>query len=133
MNHQRPQKIVVLGGVIFEDWGRSVRTILPDGAVVVGAPQDNDSYRATARRLGYGTHVALQNRDHELCHSLLSALLGLRMSPTLAGVARGEEPDALRHAEEAMVLATQKFARMAGVDLMDAAARLGAAVPDDRL
>lgn len=118
----RPDEVLVLGATVFEIWPDCVRTILPDGGVVVGAPQDNESYRATAFRLGYGADTAAMCRDHEAAHSWICALLGLPASPTLSVVAHCEPGGGLTCAEEDLVLALQRFCRLAGIDLM---ARMG--------
>lgn len=57
------------------------------------------------------------SRAHEVTHSLLAHWLGLPESPTMRGVADGSYwPE--WEAEEAAVLGVQRFARMAGVDLL---------------
>lgn len=114
----RPEQILVLGGTVVEVWGDSLRTILPDGATVPAAPQDNDAYRATAARLGYGDDTLRMCLEHEAAHSAVCAWLGLTESPTLGRVARGQGSTAVTDAEEDMVLAIQRFCRASGIDLL---------------
>lgn len=92
-------------------------TRLHDGATVPARPQDTAEYRARAAALGYGDDVLSMSREHELTHSLLAQWLGLIESPTLRGVAAGAFWPHWQ-AEEAAVLGIQRFARMAGVDLI---------------
>lgn len=95
---------------------------LPGVGVVEARPHDDDEYRARAVALGYGADTLAMSRDHELVHSLLAGWLGLPESPTLRGVA---DQRFWPHwqAEEAAVLGVQRFARMAGVDLVGLAER----------
>lgn len=93
------------------------RTVFADGAHVDALPQDDDAYIARAEALGYGGDTLAMSREHELLHSLIAHWLGLPESPTLRGVATGNYwPN--WHAEECAVLALQKYANAAGVDLM---------------
>lgn len=62
------------------------------------------------------------NREHDLTHSLLARALGLPHSPTLHDVAHGRAASDLHAIEEEAVLALQRFARAAGVDLVATAA-----------
>lgn len=112
--------VYVLGGTVFEVWPDSVRTILPDGYTVPAAPEDTPEYRATAERLGYGTDTLAMSRDHEALHNWLCHALGLQYSPTMARVAHGLGGSDLTALEEDIVLAIQRFARAAGVDVMAA-------------
>lgn len=84
---------------------------------VPAMPECTPYQAASAKALGYGDDLARASREHELAHSLLAVLLGLPESPTLHGVARGRHWQHWR-AEEAAALALQRFARMAGVDLV---------------
>lgn len=63
------------------------------------------------------------SRDHELGHALLAHWLGLPHSPTLKGVASGRYWPHWQ-VEESAVLALQRYARLAGVDLATLAGRL---------
>lgn len=96
-------------------------TRYPDGTVDA-RPQSDETYSARAQALGYGSDTLAMSRDHEICHSLLAFWLGLPHSPTLMGVARGEHWPHWQ-AEEAAILAVQRYARAAGVDLQDIAAK----------
>lgn len=89
---------------------------------VPARPQDDDEYRARAAALGYGDDTLAMSRDHEMVHHILAAVLGLPYSPTLMGVATGRFCEHWQ-AEEAAVLGVQRFARLAGVDLLAVAAK----------
>lgn len=92
---------------------------LPSGATVPGAPEDTDGYRATAHRYGYGEDTLQLCKDHEVMHVALSDWLGLPISPTMHFVSTGDDSEvALRGLEEAAVLAIQRYARAAGIDLI---------------
>jgi hypothetical protein len=95
-------------------------TRLADGAEIPARAQEDNAYIERALLLGYGTDTAAMSREHEVCHSLLAAWLGLPESPTLRGVADGSFWPHW-HLEEAAVLAIQAFARAAGVDLVEVA------------
>lgn len=114
----RPARILTFGRTVVQVWPDSVVTILPGGEQVFAAAQDNDAYRETAQRLGYGSDTVRMSRDHEVLHSAVAAWLGLWESPTLGRVARGEGDTALTGLEEDVVLAIQRFCNAAGVDLM---------------
>lgn len=113
----------MFGNTVVQVWPGCLFTILADGKRVAAAPQDNDAYRATARRLGYGPDTARMSRDHEILHTLLCHLLGLPESPTLRRVADGLGDSPLTDLEEDMVCATQAFLNRAGIDLLDVLAR----------
>lgn len=122
----------VPGGVV-ELNGHGLTTTRLRGLVPVDAvPHDTDEYRARARSLGYPDDDAgllRMSREHELCHSLLAGWLGLPCSPTMRGIAlrtAGTGPwFAGWRAEEACVLAVQRFARVCGVDLVALATKAG--------
>lgn len=121
---RRPDAVLTFGRTVVEIWDRDcVRTTLPDGAEVVAAPEPTASYRAQAERLGYGTDSMRMCVDHEVLHSALAAWLGLSESPTLGRVARGQGDSDLTGMEEDAVLALQRFANAAGVDLLARLAR----------
>lgn len=86
--------------------------ILPCGLVVESRPHDTESYRATARELGYGDgqDAALRMaQEHDALHALLTAWLGIPESFSLR-VAAGADPDSeIAAIEEAAVLAVQKL------------------------
>jgi hypothetical protein len=119
----RPLASLRIGHSTFEVWPDSLRTILPDGSQVTAAPEDTAAYRERARLMGYGDDTFRMSLDHELAHSLVADLLGLDESPALLRVAHGEGPTAETNLEEDAVLALQRFAVAAGVDLLSAAAR----------
>jgi hypothetical protein len=114
--------ITLAGAAIHLHENGDTTTLYPDGALVEACAQDSDVYRATARAHGYGEDTALLSREHELCHGLLAAMLGLPHSPTLWAVAHGTD-DPTGPLEEAAVLAVQRFARAVGASLVEAAQR----------
>lgn len=106
---------------VFEET-RYLETVFCDGAKVPAAPQDNDEYRATAARLGYGTDTWRMCREHEIAHTVVCEAFGLPHSPTLWAVAHGHKngiPDSPGEmaAEEALVLAYQAWCLVRGVRL----------------
>jgi hypothetical protein len=117
-----------VGAVVVERWCRLgdvvwwsddagyCHTEFPDGARAIARPQDDGSYRDTARRLGYGDDTAAMSREHELCHSLLAYLAHLAdpslppHSPALWDAAHGYGGGEDRHwEEEERVLAFQEW------------------------
>jgi hypothetical protein len=116
----RPARVLTYSnGTIIQVWPDCVRTILPDGSEVVAAPQDNDAYRATAERLGYGADVRRMCFEHEILHSWVAAHFGLPESPTLGRVARGQGDTSLTGLEEDAVCALARLANAAGVTLLE--------------
>lgn len=111
-------QVLTFGETLVQVWPDCVRTILPGGAIVMAAPQDNDAYRATAGHLGYGEDTARMCAEHEAAHTAICAWLGLAESPTLRQVAHGRPDTFISGVEEDVVLALQRFARAAGVDLL---------------
>jgi hypothetical protein len=91
-------------------------TILPSGVEIPATPHDTDAYRTTARDHGYGADTLALCQEHELMHVALAAWLGLPVSPTLQAVASGDVTP-VADAEEAAVMAVQRYARAVGVDL----------------
>lgn len=66
------------------------------------------------------------SREHEITHHLLTKWLGLDYSPTFSALARGEyEREEIWKAEEAAVLAIQRFANLVGQNLLAVAAGEG--------
>lgn len=75
-------------------------------------PRHGPEDEARARALGYAD-VADMTFDHDRLHSLLAWALIRGASPVLRAVAGGPPvPDELAEAEEAMVLAVQRFAAL---------------------
>lgn len=96
-------------------------THLQEG-VVLAYPEDNQEYKNRARDLGYGDDVLGVSRDHEIVHSLLAKWLGLPASPALSLAAAGRpSKNTFTGAEEAAVLAIQRFAKMMNVSILDIA------------
>jgi hypothetical protein len=99
-------------------WGCAVH--LPFGRILPAAPQDNDAYRATAKRLGYGDDTLWMNQEHDACHAALANLVGLPMSPVLSTVAGRPVHGPVEHGlEEDAAMALQRWARSIGVDLRE--------------
>jgi hypothetical protein len=106
-------------------------TLYGDGRFVKAWPGDSAEDRARAVSLGYAKDDASltwdslvqMSREHEAGHAVLAHILGLPHSPTLKGVADGRYWPHWQ-AEEAAVLGLQRYARMAGVDLVDVARRI---------
>lgn len=93
--------------------------------MVLAEHEEQPGQAETAAGLRYPDAQSM-NRDHDLMHSLLAHWLGLPASPTLIQVADGQFGSDIAAAEEAAVLAVQRFANLAGVDLQAVAARAGA-------
>lgn len=124
----RPFALPVPGGVLELHAHGLTTTRYPGLPPVDACAQDSDEYRARAVSLGYGDDTARMSREHELGHALLAHLLGLASSPTMYGIAlhgaaEGPYWPAWRD-EEACVLALQRYARSAGVDLVARAVAL---------
>jgi hypothetical protein len=114
--------VLRFGATTVEVYPDSTRIIFPDDAEIVGAPQDTDAYRATARQYGYGDDTLTLCQEHEVMHIALTHWLGIE-SVTMR-VLRGEaDVQALSDLEEAAVLAVQRFARAAGVNLIEVLCR----------
>lgn len=118
----RPFALPVPGGVFEVHSHPFCSTRYPGLPPVDACPHDTDEYRARAISLGYRSDTAAMSREHEAAHHLLASLLGLPNSPTMYGIAlhaAAEGPfwPAWGH-EEAAVLALQRYARSAGVDLV---------------
>lgn len=109
-------KQTLTNGTVVEILATGSRIVLPDGEVVEGAPQDTDSYRATADRLGYNTILAMC-QDHDPLHALLCNWLGLPSSYALRVAAGLDTESPFSRAEEEAVLAVQRFMRLTKVAL----------------
>lgn len=99
-------------------------TRLPDGSTVLADHSAQAGQQQTAEWLGYATATGM-NREHDAAHSLLAHVLGLAYSPTLWDVAHDIQASDLHRIEEDAVLSLQRFAQAVGVDLIEAARRLG--------
>ena len=93
------------------------RVTLASGTVVVGCPHDTEEYRATAASLGYGDDTVAMCRDHDPLHQALCSWLGVGESFALRCAAGERREDELSAAEEAAVMAVQRFAKLAGARL----------------
>jgi hypothetical protein len=122
-----PFAVRVPGGVLEMHPGGLTCTRFPGLPPVDACPHDTDEYRARAASLGYGADLARMSRDHEATHSLLARWFELPWCPVLRGIAEGrheafvagDEPiPELAGAVEAAVLAVQRYAMLAGVDLV---------------
>lgn len=90
-------------------------TVLPNGVIVYGSHEVQPGQAETAAE--YGLEPEEMNRTHDLAHSLLAYWLGLRCSPSLQAAAEGQRYPHWRE-EEAAVLALQRFAKAANIDLL---------------
>lgn len=111
---------LTLGTTCVNLYQEGIDTVFQDGTNVWAEPQDEDNYRATAERLGYGNNTLAMCQDHELAHTVLAVLMGLDYSHTLWGVAHGAYWPHYRD-EEAAVLAFQTYCQKAGCRVLDIA------------
>ena len=116
---KRPLSRMEFGANVIEVWPDSVTTYLPDGVSVVAAAEDTDQYRETAEKLGYGSNTVRMMRDHEISHTALCHLLGLPESLVMSVVGHGDPDTYLTGLEEDLIMALQRFAMAAGIDLFD--------------
>jgi len=112
-------QLIQFDSTLIEVHADSTRITFADGTVVTGAPEDTDSYRATAERHGYGADTLQLCKEHEVLHIALCHWLGID-SPTMRLVRHGDDArlHRLNRLEEDAVLAVQKFAKAAGIDLV---------------
>jgi hypothetical protein len=89
-----------------------VYTTFHDGRILEAAPNYDAESINRARELGYSGDVLAMTRDHDPLHTRLCTCLIGQESPALLGALDGVEPGELEHAEEAMVLAAQKFLQL---------------------
>ncbi|MGD9613829.1 MAG: hypothetical protein AB7H90_01380 [Alphaproteobacteria bacterium] len=101
-------------GSIIEVLPTGSRVTLSTGEAVYGEPHDTESYRQTARDLGYGDDVLSMAKDHDPLHAWLAAALGLPDSPALRSAIGLEPASEVTAAEEQAVMAIQRFCRLAG-------------------
>lgn len=106
-----------LGKTCLDIYDDGIVTVFPGVGDLEACPQDNDEYRATALRLGYGGDLLLMCQEHEATHTLLAVMMGLPRSPTLFGVVTGNFWPHYR-TEEAAVLAFQANCRATGVSIL---------------
>lgn len=109
-----------LGDALVEIGSDAVVTTFADGASVSAAIAEQPGQAEIAARLGIT--VAAMNRGHDLAHSLLAVLLGLRASPTLHAVAHGRTWPQW-WVEEHAVLGLQHLASVLGLSIEDIAAQ----------
>lgn len=115
-------KVINIGDALVEchDDGQTITRLA--AGTVLAYPEDTQEYRDRARDLGYGDDVSGMSRDHEITHSLLAKWLGLPASPALSLAAAGKESkNILTGAEEAAVLAIQRFAKMTNASILQIA------------
>lgn len=108
---------VLRNGTVIEilPWGS--RVTLSTGHVVDGVPHDSESYRETARRLGYGADTLAMCQHHDAFHAHLCGWLDLGDSRSLRVAAGLEAASEVSEAEEQAVMSIQRFARLAGFKL----------------
>ena len=104
-----------LGDVTVDMGDAYTVTTFPDGLQLVAMHSEQPGQAETAARLGYPNADAM-NREHDAFHSLLAHWLGLPCSPTLHAAASGRRYPHWREEEDA-VLAVQRFALAAGIDI----------------
>jgi hypothetical protein len=97
---------------IFATW---VETSLPDLPTLYACPMLEQA--ETAAALGYGADVDALTRDHDFLHAWLADVLGLDASASLTLAAGGVADPDIAGAEEAAVMALQRFARLVGIDM----------------
>jgi hypothetical protein len=114
---------LTLGETTVDLYRKGVDTVFRDGTDVWAQPRDDDEYRATAERLGYGSDTLRMCQDHELAHTVLAVLAGQPYSPTLWGVAHGHHWP-YYHDEEAAVLAFQAYCLRLGAQIQNIAMSL---------
>lgn len=95
---------------IYATW---VETDIPGLPTLHAVPRSDQI--DTARRLGYGNDIDALTRDHDTTHAAMCDWLGLPASFSLTMAAGGEVDADLAEAEEAAVMALQRFMRLAGV------------------
>lgn len=123
----QPVTSLQFGTTTVEIWPNSTRIVYPDEIAIPGSPEDTDSYRACAARLGYGADTLKMCKDHETMHIALSHWLGIE-SPTMKLLRLGDDDTlhSINRLEEDAILALQRFACAAGVDLLARMAELQA-------
>jgi hypothetical protein len=122
-------EVIKLAGadIILCDDGLTITRYPDDTEVLARAPHSSwaeqsaiDSYCAQAAELGYGDDVDAMSREHEIAHHVLASVLGQPHSHTMWAVAHGTK-DISGAAEEAAVMALQRFARKRRANLVDVA------------
>lgn len=104
-----------LGQSLIQVWpdAHYLHTVYRDGTLVRAAPEDTDSYREMASRLGYQWDTWRMCLEHEVFHTLLAMAAGRCVSPTLWIVAHGSEAqynsDLVVREEEAVLEFQRKY------------------------
>lgn len=91
------------------------RIELPDNSTFSAVPHETEEYFNRALALGYGIYAnpsRQMNAEHDAMHALLASVFGLPVSPALQAAADGEPINELTGAEEALVLAAQRFVNL---------------------
>lgn len=91
---------------VYHGW---VETTLPDGTKVSAVGHTGPVDIARAHALGYGGDIWRMTREHDMLHAGLAELLGLHESPVLRSAVADSYDYELVAAEEAAVLAIQRF------------------------
>lgn len=97
---------------IFRTW---IETDIPGLNTLYAIPRADQ--HATARDLGYGSDIDALTRDHDFLHAWLADKMDLPVSLALSMAAKGEVGCCSAALEEAAVLAIQRYAKAAGVDV----------------
>jgi hypothetical protein len=125
MENNSDMVTLTFGGTTVQVLADGTQIEFADGTTVVGQPEDTDAYRHTAQTHGYGADTLSLCIEHEVMHVALADWLGVSDSPTMKAVRTNRLTDDLpfRTLEEAAVLAVQRYARAAGIDLVKRFAR----------
>lgn len=102
-------------GTIISILPNSAFIRLPSGKIVRCRPQNTGEYHTTAHQLGYGNDTLAMCRDHDPLHAVLCDWLGLGDSFALRCAAGLDDESEISAAEEAAVIALQRFMKLAGV------------------
>ena len=96
-------------------------TTFEDGKTLTSEHRGQRGQIERAYGLGYRTAEEM-NREHDLTHSLLAAIVGRDCSPTLRAIATGTVYPAWEQ-EEASVLSLQGYCNRLGIDIFALAKR----------
>lgn len=101
--------------VTITPWGCTV--ILGCGIAVNSVPQNTKEYHITSNDLGYGDDTIALAQDHDALHIALCSWLGLPESYSLQQAANLPTDKNLASLEEATIMALQKFAKHANINI----------------
>lgn len=107
--------VVHANGTVQRIYATWVETDIPGLPTLHACPMVEQE--DTAAALGYTGDVDALTRDHDFLHAWLADVLGLDASFSLTLAAGGAVDPDIAAAEEAAVMAMQRFARLARVDV----------------